>query len=77
MYIALIVLNLTNIGETRLKHIERFKGQYRGKMLISNEEKAYIAGFLDGDRPIKLISPKDYKLKYKIFINVVFCQKNI
>ena len=78
MYIALIVLNLTNIGETRLKHIERFKGQYRGKKLISNEEKAYIAGFLDGDGSImaQLISRKDYKLKYQIRVSVVFYQKS-
>jgi len=45
---------------------------------MSNEEKAYIAGFLDGDGSImaQLISRKDYKLGYQIRVSVVFYQKN-
>jgi hypothetical protein len=44
---------------------------------VSNEEKAYIAGFLDGDGSImaQLISRKDYKLGYQIRVSVVFYQK--
>jgi hypothetical protein len=63
MYIASATLILTNIGETRLGHIERSKGQYRGKTFLQNEEKAYIAGFLDGDGSImaQLVSRKDYR----------------
>jgi hypothetical protein len=78
MYIASIVLNLTKIGETLFRHIERSKGQYRGKMSMKNEEKAYIAGFLDGDGSImaQLVKRKDYKLRYQIRVSVVFYQKN-
>lgn len=44
---------------------------------MSNEEKAYIAGFLDGDGSImaQLVSRKDYKLRYQIRVSVVFYQK--
>lgn len=44
---------------------------------MSNEEKAYIAGFLDGDGSImaQLISRKDYKLGYQIRVSCVFYQK--
>jgi intein-encoded DNA endonuclease-like protein len=45
---------------------------------MSNEEKAYIAGFLDGDGSImaQLVKRKDYKLRYQIRVSVVFYQKN-
>lgn len=44
---------------------------------MSNEEKAYIAGFLDGDGSIiaQLVHRKDYRLGYQIRISVVFYQK--
>jgi LAGLIDADG DNA endonuclease family protein len=44
---------------------------------MSDEEKAYIAGFLDGDGSImaQLVFRKDYKLGYQIRISVVFYQK--
>jgi hypothetical protein len=45
---------------------------------MSNEEKAYIAGFLDGDGSImaQLVSRKDYKLRYQIRVSIVFYQKS-
>ncbi len=45
---------------------------------MSDEEKAYIAGFLDGDGSImaQLISRKDYRLGYQIRVSVVFYQKS-
>ena len=45
---------------------------------MNNEDKAYIAGFLDGDGSImaQLISRKDYKLGYQIRVSVVFYQKS-
>ena len=45
---------------------------------MSNEEKAYIAGFLDGDGSImaQLVSRKDYKLGYQIRVSIVFYQKS-
>ena len=41
------------------------------------EEKAYIAGFLDGDGSImaQLVFRKDYKLGYQVRTSVVFYQK--
>ena|SRR3989338_149370 len=44
---------------------------------MSDEEKAYIAGFLDGDGSImaQLVARKDYKLGYQIRVSVVFYQK--
>jgi hypothetical protein len=44
---------------------------------LSNEEKAYIAGFLDGDGSIiaQLVHRKDYRLGYQIRVSVVFYQK--
>ena len=44
---------------------------------MSDEEKAYIAGFLDGDGSImaQLVVRKDYKLRYQIRISMVFYQK--
>ena len=44
---------------------------------MSNEEKAYIAGFLDGDGSImaQLIRRKDYRLGFQIRVSVVFYQK--
>ena len=45
---------------------------------MSNEEKAYIAGFLDGDGSImaQLVFRKDYRLGYQIRVSTVFYQKN-
>ena len=45
---------------------------------MKDEEKAYIAGFLDGDGSImaQLVSRKDYKLRYQIRTSVVFYQKS-
>lgn len=82
MYIALIVLNSTNIGETRLGSIPNDpKGNTEGRRNrpIKNEEKAYIAGFLDGDGSImaQLVYRKDYKLGYQIRVSIVFYQKTI
>jgi intein-encoded DNA endonuclease-like protein len=44
---------------------------------LKDEEKAYIAGFLDGDGSImaQLVSRKDYRLRYQIRVSVVFYQK--
>ena len=44
---------------------------------MSNEEKAYIAGFLDGDGCImaQLVYRKDYILGYQIRTSIVFYQK--
>lgn len=44
---------------------------------MSNEEKAYIAGFLDGDGSVmaQLVSRKGYKLGYQIRTSIVFYQK--
>ena len=61
-----------------LDTIERSKGQYRGKISkMSDEVRAYIAGFLDGDGSImaQLVRRKDYKLGYQIRVSVVFYQK--
>ncbi len=46
---------------------------------MSNEEKAYIAGFLDGDGSImaQIVSRKDYKMGYQIRVSVVFYQKTV
>ena len=49
------IINLTYIGETLLKLRTNLVGQYRGKIIrkivmrLTELEKAYIAGFLDGD----------------------------
>lgn len=44
---------------------------------MSNEEKAYIAGFLDGDGCImaQLVQRKDYVFGYQIRVSIVFYQK--
>ncbi len=46
---------------------------------MSNEDKAYIAGFLDGDGCImaQLVRRKDYIYGYQIRTSVVFYQKTI
>ena len=46
---------------------------------MSDEEKAYIAGFLDGDGSImaQLIKRKGYKFGYQIRVSIVFYQKTI
>ena len=66
MYIAPITLILTNIGETLLRLSNVLKGNTEGRSLCHNEEKAYIAGFLDGDGRImaQLVKRKDYKLGF-------------
>jgi len=42
-------------------------------------DKAYIAGFLDGDGSImaQLVHRKDYKLGYQIRVSIVFYQKTV
>lgn len=58
-------------------------GQYRGKNLkffvLSEYEKAYIAGFLDGDGCImfQLVHRKDYAHGYQVRASIVFYQKAI
>ncbi len=44
---------------------------------MSNEEKAYIAGFLDGDGCImaQLVRRKDYIYGYQVRVSIVFYQK--
>lgn len=46
---------------------------------MTNEEKAYAAGFLDGDGSImaQLVVRKDYKLRYQIRVSIVFYQKTM
>ena len=46
---------------------------------MSNEEKAYIAGFLDGDGCImaQLVRRKDYIYGYQVRVSMVFYQKQI
>lgn len=54
------------------------RGQYRGKnRLVLNEEKAYIAGFLDGDgcAMAQLVRRKDYIYGYQVRVSIVFYQK--
>lgn len=43
-----------------------------------DEDKAYIAGFLDGDGSVmaQLVSRKDYRLRYQIRVSVVFYQRS-
>ncbi len=45
---------------------------------MNDEEKSYIAGFLDGDGSImaQLVRRKGYKLGFQIRISIVFYQKN-
>ena len=45
---------------------------------MSNEEKAYIAGFLDGDGCImaQLVRRKDYVYGYQVRTSIVFYQKS-
>ena len=44
---------------------------------MSNEEKAYIAGFLDGDGCVmaQLVRRKDYIYGYQVRVSIVFYQK--
>jgi LAGLIDADG endonuclease len=44
---------------------------------VTNEDKAYMAGFLDGDGSImaQIVNRKDYKLGFQIRVSVVFYQK--
>ena len=71
------IINLTNIGET-LPDLNWSRGQYRGKIrFVTNEEKAYIAGFLDGDGCVmaQLVRRKDYIYGFQIRTSIVFYQK--
>ena len=45
---------------------------------MTNEEKSYIAGFLDGDGCImaQLVHHKDYVYGYQVRVSIVFYQKN-
>jgi hypothetical protein len=45
---------------------------------MSNEERAYVAGFLDGDGSImaQLVARKGYRLGFQIRISIVFYQKS-
>lgn len=69
----------TKIGETLLQKTVSGKGNTEGKTKgkLSREERAYIAGFLDGDGCImlQLIFRHDYWLGYQIRASVVFYQK--
>lgn len=79
MYIAPITLNSTNIGKTLSKYRTFWRAIPREDEIIKNEEKAYIAGFLDGDGSIiaQLVRRNDYKLGYQIRVSIVFYQKTI
>lgn len=76
MYIASIVLILTKIGETLSPHRTARRAIPR-EDILNNEEKAYVAGFLDGDGSImaQLVYRKDYKLGYQVRVSIVFYQK--
>lgn len=45
---------------------------------MTNEEKSYIAGFLDGDGCVmtQLVKHKDYLLGFQIRVSIVFYQKS-
>ena len=49
------------------------------KIELTNEERAYIAGFLDGDGSlhVQIVKGKDYKYKHTIRISLVFYQKKV
>ena len=53
------------------------KGNTEGRSDLRSEEKAYIAGFLDGDGCLmaQLVRRKDYIYGYQIRVSVVFYQK--
>ena len=53
------------------------KGNTEGRSDLRNEEKAYIAGFLDGDGCLmaQLVRRKDYIYGYQIRVSLVFYQK--
>lgn len=71
-------INLTYIGGT-LTGYRTSRGQYRGKIRsVSNEELAYIAGFLDGDGCVmaQLVHRKDYIYGYQVRTSIVFYQKS-
>lgn len=46
---------------------------------ISIEQKAYLAGFLDGDGCInaQIVYRKDYRLKYQIRVSITFYQSTV
>jgi len=49
----------------------------REDQIVTNEEKSYIAGFLDGDGCImaQLVRHKDYVFGYQVRVSIVFYQK--
>jgi hypothetical protein len=74
-----VMLNLTNIGETRIGLPNVQRAIPREDQVMLSEEKSYIAGFLDGDGCImaQLVKHKDYTLGFQIRVSVVFYQKTI
>ena len=76
MYIAPIVLIIGYIGETRIRFFELSKGQYRGKTFMNDEEKSYIAGFLDGDGSLmlQLKTRQDIPTKRRFVCTICFYQ---
>ena len=72
------MLNLTNIGETPSCSPNGNRAIPREDQIMSNEEKSYIAGFLDGDGCImaQLVKHKDYILGFQVRVSVVFYQKS-
>ncbi len=73
------MINLTKIGETLLDFQTFQRAIPREDQIVTNEEKSYIAGFLDGDGCImaQLVKHKDYVFGYQIRASIVFYQKNI
>jgi len=76
MYITSIVQILTKIGETLIL-LRTARRAIPREDILNSEEKAYIAGFLDGDGSImaQLVFRKDYRLGYQIRVSIVFYQK--
>jgi hypothetical protein len=72
------MLNLTNIGETRIGSPNVQRAIPREDQIMLNEEKSYIAGFLDGDGCImaQLVKHKDYIYGFQIRVSIVFYQKS-
>jgi hypothetical protein len=72
------MLNLTNIGETRSCSPNGNRAIPREDQIMLNEEKSYIAGFLDGDGCImaQLVKHKDYIFGFQVRVSIVFYQKS-
>lgn len=64
---------LTNIGRILIR---RVLGQYRGKMNLSVQQRAYVAGFLDGNGSIYVRAKPNtsYKFDYQIAPSIVLFQ---